>query len=322
MTSLHPFDRSSAMTARQRAWTGYWRTGMLHSCPTSYTANYDGVIGEFWREAAQRLPAHGRIIDLATGNGAIPRLLISHGRTDLDIDAVDAADVFNPASSADNHIRFHSGVQMEALPFPADRFDAVCSQFGLEYANHPEALEEVLRVLGPNGQIHWVMHHRDSVFTRVASQEKEHLAWATGADGIMAVAIALGPWMLRVRNGATLDDPRSANAARDRFNQIQIELEQRIQLGQTVGVLRDIRATVHAILLRDGNPVPDLVRYRQDLEDARLRCEELCACAFDEARMLGLAEWIGGKRPALRMDITALSQAEGLLAWGVRSIPA
>lgn len=308
--------------ARRRAWTGYWQTGVLHSCPTSYSGNYEGAIGEFWCETARRLPAHGHAIDLATGNGAIPRLLLSHGRVDLDIDAIDAADVLNPKISVDAGIRFHSCVQMEMLPFPPSCFDAACSQFGIEYANHPEALEEVLRVLRSTGQIHWVIHHRDSIFTRVAALESEHLAWATGAGGILEAAIALAPWMLRIRNGLALNDPRTANVARDRFNQVQILLERRIRLGRAVDVLQDIRATVHAILIRDGDPVSVLVRYRQVLEDARLRCGELCTCAFDQAAILNMTEWLRSRRPTLRIDITALSQAEGLLAWGLRAVPA
>jgi len=305
---------------REQAWTRYWQTGVLHSCPTSYPGNYDGIIGGFWRETARWLPAHGHVLDLATGNGAVPSLLINR-RADLDIDAIDAADISNTKSVTDFRIRFHSGIRMETLPFPAGHFDAACGQFGIEYASHPEALDEVLRVLKPSGQIHWVMHHCDSVFTRIAAQESQHLAWATGADGILGAAIAIAPWMPRIRAGLMPEDPRKANAARDRFNQSQIALEQRIQLGHAVAVLKDIRATVHAILIQRGDAVPVLDRYRQDLESARLRCQELCACALDRARLLSLAEWLGSRRPALRVDITALSQAEGLLAWGLRAVP-
>lgn len=307
--------------ARRQAWEDYWKTGVLHSCPTSYSGNYDGVVGEFWCATARQLPAHGHIIDLATGNGAIPRLLLSHGRTDLDIDAIDAADIPGPETSIGAGVRLHPRVRMESLPFAADCFDAACSQFGIEYATHPEALGEVLRVLKPAGQIHWVLHHRDSVFTRVAALESEHLAWATSEEGILDAAIGIAPWMQRIRAGLTLEDPRKANSARDTFNQVQIALEQRIQLDDTVGVLQDVRATVHAILIRDADPASALVRYRQDLEHARVRCQDLCACACDQAKLLSLVEWLGGRRPAMRMEITTLSQSEGLLAWALRAMP-
>nr|WP_295382836.1 class I SAM-dependent methyltransferase [Pseudoxanthomonas sp.] len=307
--------------ARKPAWTDYWRTGALHSCPTSYPGNYDGAIGEFWREAAQQLPQGGRILDVATGNGAVPRLLMSHGRLDLDIDGIDAADVSGIDAAMDARIRFHSGIRMEALPFSAGQFDAASSQFGIEYANHPEALEEVLRVLKPSGQIHWVMHHRDSVFTRMAAHESEHLAWATGTEGILDAAIAIAPWMLRIRTDPALKVPLQANVARNRFNQVQIALEQRIRLDHAGAVLQEIRATAHAILLQDSDPVPTLMRYRRELEFALLRCQDLCACACDQTRLLNVAGWLGSKRPALQVEITTLSQAEGLLAWGLRAIP-
>jgi hypothetical protein len=40
---------------------------------------------------------------------------------------------------------------MEALPFSDGTFDAVVSQFGLEFGNRPKALAEAARVVKPNG---------------------------------------------------------------------------------------------------------------------------------------------------------------------------
>ena len=313
-------DSKQRLDDRLQAWTRYWRTGALHSCPTSYPDNYDGVIGSFWREVAPRLPPRARVIDLATGNGAIPRLLIRHGRTDLNIDAIDAAEVSDHQSPPVPRLRFHSGIRMERLPFPTHHFDVVSSQFGIEYADHPQALEEVLRVLKPSGQIHWVMHHRDSVFVRVARRELEHLEWSAVTDGFLDAAIALAPSLLRVRAGLALEDPVVANAARDWFNQVQVLLDQRIRRGQNVEILQEIRATVHMILLKENDPVRALQAYRRELEYSRLRCKDLCIRAFDQADMTRLADWFHDRRPNLRVDVATLSQIEGLLAWGFRAI--
>lgn len=315
-------DNSSIV--RRQAWTSYWKSGVLHSCPTSFSANYEGAIAEFWIEACTEMPRNARVLDLATGNGSIPKLLVAKGRCDIEIDAVDAAQVTPGwySSSITPQIRFHAGVWIERLPFPDVTFDCACSQFGVEYAKRPEAWDEVLRVLKPNSQIHWVMHHSDSVFARVAAHESNHLEWLLGSDGLLEVAIELAPWLARLRKGEPVANSASANAIRGKFNLVQDALEHRIRTSEHVDVLLQTRAELQTILSRAADPLSALVQYRSGLEGAHLRCTELITCALDGGQIEELCEWLRKRQPMAIVQTMELCQKEGVLAWGLRSMSA
>ena len=146
---------------RRQAWSAYWAQGALHSCTGSFDARYSGAIGDFWDTFFADLAQEERVLDLATGNGALPqRLWEREGTTEgLRIDAVDLAALAPPWYRPDVHrgITFRSGVAMEALPYPDGTFDRVTSQFGLEYARRPEALSECVRVSRPGGSLAFVL---------------------------------------------------------------------------------------------------------------------------------------------------------------------
>src|SRR5688572_29452405 len=121
--------------ARRDAWSSYWAAGGLHSCVGSFAGNYAGAIGDFWRDRAAALPDGARILDLATGNGALPLLFRDRRGDAIEIDAVDLARIAPRWHRPDEspRVRFHSGIAMERLPFADAGFDLVASQFGFEY---------------------------------------------------------------------------------------------------------------------------------------------------------------------------------------------
>src|SRR5690606_27813515 len=121
---MHPTPFQQA-PARHDAWSDYWASGRLHSCATSFQGNYAGAIGGFWRAALSSLPAHSRVLDLATGNGAVPALLWDLHRGAAQVDAVDLAHVA-PAGLAPEHAassRLHPVRVIEDLQFVCGRLD-------------------------------------------------------------------------------------------------------------------------------------------------------------------------------------------------------
>ena len=183
---------------RRRVWSSFWEAGPLHSCHGSFADDYAGAIGDFWTEQFAGLSTSSSVLDLATGNGALPLVLWQRdpAHRPAQIDAVDLATVaprwWKP--EIHNGIVFHSGVHAEDLPFPDASYALVVSQFGLEYAPWPQALDEALRVCRPDGQLAFVMHHADSVIVQVGRSKHGHTNTLPSEQGLCGAAAGFLPW--------------------------------------------------------------------------------------------------------------------------------
>lgn len=318
-------QRSDALPQRQQLWTRYWASGAVHSCGTSYGEHYGGAIAAFWRVVHDNTPDRSRLLDVATGSGAIPRLWRSWRTTDT-WDAVDlaaSAPLWVAGDSLD--VRFHGSVRAESLPFPSASFDLVTSQYGLEYCDLTLAIPEVLRVRAPQGGVALVLHHSRSRPVALARTELSHLEWALGPDGLIgACADMLGP----AAEAATphgrerlARDP-AAESARLRFNAAQAALRQRAGTGDGADVLGEIRDAVGALLgvaMTQG-----IARARNAfdswtlaLADHRLRLQELCTHALDAAAAHALGAQL--TRAGLRVELGAIEEGPHLMGWTVRA---
>ena len=180
-----------------QAWTTYWQSGESASC-------HRGGLGEVSFEALWRaffdLCHNTDVLDLATGNGTVARWAVASAkarRANLRVTGVDAADI-NPAAAIGDstgllsEIRFLGGVALEALPFKAESFGALSSQFGFEYADEVQAATEVCRVLKTGGTLRFVMHASGGEVSRDITERVERLMLALGDDG----------FLIRLRNAA------------------------------------------------------------------------------------------------------------------------
>ncbi len=154
-------------------WSQYWHFDRIASCfDGAGRTNYAGEIAGSWRAFFAELPAGACILDLCTGNGAVALLAAEEGRA-ARIVAVDQADIDPPAfvsRHADLYARvdFRGGTDVESLPFGDGGFDAVVSQYGIEYADLSRALPEAVRMIAPGGRLRVVVHAADGVVVRDA----------------------------------------------------------------------------------------------------------------------------------------------------------
>ena len=312
---------------RRRAWSSYWAGGALHSCVGSYTGNYAGVIGDFWRERFERLREGSRVLDLATGNGALPLLLQDRAGAEggIRIDAVDLAEVAPPWLQASRYpgITFHAGVAMEELPFVEQSFDLVVSQFGLEYARWPEALHEILRVGKPRGGNAFVMHHADSVLVKVGKAELANQRLLLEADGLLDAVGAIIPWMARARIGAIdMRNSAEALACRQRYNQAMNQLAEQIEASPAPDLLIESRDWAHGLVsvangMDTNQQLSLLVEYSEAMRAASLRTSEMVEHALDQAQVNGLLEFFREHGADHDAACLPLSQKEGILGWGI-----
>lgn len=315
--------------SRRRAWSSYWASGALHSCGTDRQRNYSGAVDDFWRYALDGVRSGEHILDVATGNGALPkRLWEMPGRAGLTIDAVDLAELapawYRPAQYPG--IRFHSGVGMEALPFADGTFDWVLSQYGLEYAQWPLAIQEVLRVLKPDGRIALVLHHSNSLLVRLAAAELVHQHWLMDEHGLVEAALQVVPWLSLARSGANVAEEPGAVAARRSYNEAIAALEVMVAASPVPDLLLQARDFVHKLLhaIGPGNRAQTLEKLhelRRQLADAVLRTRELIDSALEAERMDALVTQLSAARPAARVEISTLVQQEEVLGWGLTLAP-
>lgn len=179
------------------SWTAFWRTGSGASCFES--SETEVRLTQVWDEFVDELPGGARLLDLATGNGAVARCCAARARVrdkDLHIEAVDAADIDPPSYLPDperlfRRIRFRSGIRLEALPFADHSFDGVVSQFGFEYADEARATAEATRVLAPGGRLRLVMHALDGAVARDIGGRLKRLQSVLAEDGPASLVLEL-----------------------------------------------------------------------------------------------------------------------------------
>ena len=309
--------------ARRIAWSQYWSAGLLHSCPGSFADNYSGAIAQFWESALADMKPGARVLDIATGNGALPQMLLQRYGDGVSVDAVDAAQLapawFDPSQHPGTI--FHSGVMAEALPFEDACFDYVVSQYGIEYATRPAACQQALRVLRPAGRVALVMHHSDSVLAQVAREEQPHFAWLLGADGLLTAASELSPWLAKARGGESLRENAMAEQSRHSFNKAQQELETRATASSVPDLLLEARHQVQRLLQQPQSQ--DLLSgYADGLRAGQLRSAELLRFALSPAELDGFVAVLRAQRPHSRIEVTELRQAEGIMGWGLHLRPA
>ena len=144
-------------------WNQYWHADRIASCFDDAGArNYDEFVASGWRQFFADLPSGAGILDLCTGNGAIA-LLAAESANDPKIVAVDQADI-DPSLYVTRHreslakIQFVPRVNIESLPFEDRTFEAVVSQYGVEYSNLDKSIPQIARVVATDGRLRLVMH--------------------------------------------------------------------------------------------------------------------------------------------------------------------
>ena len=165
-------------------WAQFWRHGSVTTFERPDNPNYDGEIREFWERQFATLAEGARIVDLATGNGAVALLAAefsaAHNRG-FRIDALDRAPI-QPEKDLDSaeaarawlgSVRFRGGAPNESTGLESDCVDMVTAQYGFEYGDPSASARELMRILKPGGRIAFITHHANSVVVREASEGLE-----------------------------------------------------------------------------------------------------------------------------------------------------
>lgn len=168
-------------------WSDYWRSGRTDVMTVQTAAGPVAFDTQpIWADWFQTFESGARLLDLATGNGQVAGYAsgaaAASGKT-FAVTGVDYADVEAASVGLPADCRLLGGVALEKLPFPAAAFDGAASQFGIEYADTRAALQELGRVLKPDGRALMMIHHADSVITRQTAAQIAAYDRALGRSG-------------------------------------------------------------------------------------------------------------------------------------------
>ena len=170
------------------AWDSFWRYDRLSSFHAAPGApNYASHVADGWRAFFATLPNGARVLDLATGNGAIAVLAVEAGK-DFTVTGADLADVDPTAFVTRNRtelerIRFMPNTPAEVLPLPDASIDAIVSQYGLEYSDLSSSIPEAARVLAPGGRLRLAIHATEGAVVRDTAKS------IADADFLLALAL-------------------------------------------------------------------------------------------------------------------------------------
>lgn len=295
----HPADDDAGI------WERLWKTGALHSCAGGFRDNYDGTLAAFWTSRFDTLDDGAVVLDVGTGNGAIPLLARDAARArgiSFEIHGADIAGIDPVGSRPDGAafyqgIRFHPRAPLEQLPFADASVDLLCSQYAFEYARQQAALAEVVRVIGPRGQAAFVLHARDSVVCRTALEQLGHcrflLRESRLLDHVRAMAERLAA--AGAAGQARLAGDPGTEQLRRELNASAAELQRRMAAAQTRDMLgKAMQIVSTAIEQAPRNPAQVTLQWFDravsGLADEERRLRALDAAALDEAGATALRD--------------------------------
>lgn len=279
-------------------WNRYWQADRGAACQADDRGLYTGVVAGAWKAFANQLCPGSRVLDLATGNGAVPELLVESIRPDqtpVTIFGVDRA-VIHPRQHGSREIgiecRWFPHTPIEALPFAANMFHAVTSQYGVEYGDLELAIAEAARVLRPGGHLQWICHVRSGHLARDAKEEAKR---ARSLISLRLPEKVANLVRIQVRNGRFIDDSHRATATTPEARSVGTGLREGFRIsGSKPGAPNGnlglvIHNLAHLYQHRERHPVElvleKLDELAEEIEVHAGRLEALYAAALDADRM-------------------------------------
>ena len=290
------------MSATHDTWSDYWRLGELTTL-NFFRDGYTGELARFWHDLVDVLPDAARVLDLATGNGAVALVLLRHARSRgraLSIEGADVAQI-DPAAHASRTpalreelraIRFHPRTPLERTGLPGAHYHLVTSQYGIEYGDLDAAVVEIARLLVPGGRFGAILHSADSDVARTAANIESLLTLLLGELALPDLVRRLLAQAGDVRDATALARTRLQPAGAALWS----ELQRAVARGQAAAAHDEqMRGTMHGFLQRIAAPfeaaigvepaaklalVDELERKSQGLLQ---RMAALRACALDRA---------------------------------------
>lgn len=315
-------------------WNDYWKEGYLTSFGSSFTGNYQGVYARYWASILESIDTKSEVLDLATGNAAIPllgRQISSDNQLGLrfvgtDLAQVDRALIAKQLNASEQDFpedfTIISGVDSANLPFEENRFSCVTSQYGFEYGDINETLKQISRVSKSSALISLVIHHSDSVILQRNNQTLECLHQLTKPDGLLSLLSDLVKAMGELSNKfdlALLKGNKKTDKARNKFNQAVSTLESEFQVGfLDTNVAELITGLFKQYMFNSRAQKYQLIsQFKLSAKSHMERLQDLKDAAFDVSQIQQLISDAQLTKLTLVDKDELIDQEKGLLGWTI-----
>jgi ubiquinone/menaquinone biosynthesis C-methylase UbiE len=167
-------------------WSEYWKGNENNSFSVSPEDESIEALNEKWIEFIKDIEPPSRIIDIGTGGGALIRLAVEHQTVAHTYIGIDYAKLnLNSLTSGYDNIQILENTNIETLPIDSNSVDIAMSQYAIEYSNLKVSLQQVTRVLKPNGRFMFICHCDNSMVLKKNIKIKEVISDVLSPNGVI-----------------------------------------------------------------------------------------------------------------------------------------
>ena len=279
-------------------WQQYWKQAVISSFGETEPDWYRQELLPFWENLFSGLPDGVRVLDVATGNGAVTRIAASVNEQEqkqLELQAVDRVETV-----AVPGVKLLPPSPLETLDSKY-RYYLVTAQFGLEYSRIDQSLPAIARLLESEGRLVVIAHHVDSRISHFSREEMKQYRAIFRQQDLFPRLEKLLKIMGDTRNPRQRQqlagNPR-AQAARKAVNRSISQLTGHFPEGIVIAnLLKQINPLFQQLMNQSlDQKLAYLHSIRKELQLARLRLADQLDAAWSEgdvSKMQVLAEKLG-----------------------------
>lgn len=291
-----------------QSWDTYWQ-GTYNASAHKDGGPQDQALELFWSDIVSGLAnkhEHIRLLDVACGNGAVTGFalnvakqkkvkLVSHC-TDYSLSAVQSVQKKYPSVV---------GVSSDAqhLPFQSASFDAVVSQFGIEYAGTP-AFAQCAELVSPSGIFAAIVHLKDGAIYKEC-QESLDASQQTADIKVLELARVAFQAAYDVLDGKASQDvfvqaDKNFSPAVNKMKSILLEKGKEVAGGTVYGLFNDLGHMYSDIEAYHPKEVFEWIdRMIFELEAYSARMSSMLNAAIGELELQNIIELVSTKGMSL-----------------------
>ncbi len=317
-------DSKSDPSLLVSSWDTYWH-GAQHGAAYTAGGTSHPLVLSFWEDFFKKPSTHSRtprIIDIASGSGAVvDSAKAAFGGQLPDFTCLDISD--SAISMLQKRFPEVHGIVADAcsIPLESTSFDIVTSQFGIEYAGL-EALDEVLRLVAPGGQLALLLHYQHGGIYRQCAASLDAIQKMQEARFIPN-CITLFDAGFAVGRGA---DRKAFDSAAKQFapaiRSVEAIMKQHgteVADGTIVRLYKDVRTIYKRMAHYESTEVLDWLKRMQDEVRAYAgRMASMCESAIDAGAFEQLCDKLRGQNyELLRSEPLVVPGRDLPLAWAL-----